>query len=727
MNSNIHLDEYLDFQKYWLVLKRRWLPATAVFTGTVGLALAAALSMDQMYEAEAKLLIKVDRTAKLTGLENGSGEIKGLTTDSDPLATEAEIIESRPILTKLIQELNLRDDDGELFKYQDIKNALTVKPVTGTDVLEITFVNEDPELAALVVNRAIKLYREDHTLSNRSETTSAREFIDKQLPEVEANLKEAEANLRDFQNKNQIANLEEETTANIDSLSDVSGQIDQVEAQLENINARYSRLSSQLNMSWQEASAVSSLSQSLPVQRVLEQLQEVKVVLTQKRNYLSNNAPQIISLQEQEADLTALLDQQIASTLGSDQQALLQRVNILSLGDLKQTQIAEFATLGLQKEGLEKQLATLRNTYSSYRQKSDALPELQEQKRELERRVQAAQSTYQNLLSKLQETRISEQQNVGNVRVVSDAFPPDEPVGPKKKLIVGGAGVIGALLAVATAFLLDLRDRTVKNVGEIKALLLYPFGGVVPDLNQIDISSNQLSLSDSPIQNLPELVAQNISSPYVREAYYNIQLNLELLDEESTNKVIVVTSAVAGEGKSTVSTNLAVAQAQCGKKVLLVDGDLRRPTQHHLWEISNIWGLTNILEKEVEWFDALNKIMPNLDIITSGSTAKNPISLLNSSLMKALILSVSSYYDCIIIDAPPLVGLADSKILAKLADGLLFVTRPGVANYGSVEAAKEVLVDFNVLGVIANGVNLNHEPYGHESYYPDRKYLEAAG
>ena len=211
----------------------------------------------------------------------------------------------------------------------------------------------------------------------------------------------------------------------------------------------------------------------------------------------------------------------------------------------------------------------------------------------------------------------------------------------------------------------------------------------------------------------------------IREAYHNIQIDLKLLNSNAV-KIIVVTSAVAGEGKSSVSANLAMAQAQCGKKVLLIDGDLRRPTQHYLWEVSNIQGLTNILEQEVQWFDAVNKIMPNLDLISSGTTAKHPISLLNSPMMKALMLGTSGYYDCIVIDAPPLVGLADSKILGKLADGLLFVVRPGVANYGSVEAAKELLTDFNVLGVIANGVDLDREPYGYETYYPDRKYLEAA-
>ncbi len=725
MNSNRHLDEYIDLQQYWLVLKRRWIPATAIFGVVVCLSIVAALSLDKVYQAEAKLLIKADRTAKLTGLENGTRKIEGLTTDSDPLTTEAEIMQSRPIVKKIIQELDLRDDEGELFKYKDFAKALEVKPITGTDLLEVIYIDEDPELAALVVNKAIELYIEDHTLNNRSETSSARDFIDKQLPKVEASVREAELNLRNFKNQNRIANLEEETTANINSISNVADQIDEIEAQLENVNARHNRLQSQLNMSWQEASAVSALSQSLAVKRVLEQLQEVKVELARKRNYMSDNAPQIITLKEEQSDLTALLDRQIAQTLGDEQQAIVKKVNILSLGDLKQEQIAQFANLGLRKEGLEKQLVALRNTYESYKQKSDELPNLQKQKRELERRLNAAQSTYQTLLAKLQETKIAEQQNIGNVRVIAKAEVPEDPVAPKKKLIVGGAVITGALLGVAVALLLDIRDKTIKNTQEIKQMLPYPLAGIIPDSSQID-SQKQLFLPDSSQANSPKLAANSISVLLGKEAYHNIQVSLKLLDDEAPYKVIAVTSSVSGEGKSSVSANLAISQAHCGKKVLLVDADLRSPIQHELWEVSNKIGLSNVLEQEVEWFDILHKIEPNLDVITSGTIPKHSISLLNSPFMKALIISISSHYDCIIFDTPPLVGLADSKILGKLADGLLFITRPGVANYRSVATAKELLADkdFNVLGVVANGVDLSKEPYGNLAYYPDKKYLE---
>ena len=728
MDSNLYLDEYIDFQKYWLVLKRRWIPGTATFVGIVAFALIKSLSMPKIYEAEAEILIKADRSSKLTGIENVTGDIEGLANKSDPLTTEAEILKSRPIVEKLIEELDLRNDAGELLRHKAID--LKVKPITGTDLLKISFTNKDPELAALVVNEAIEVYIQDHKSNNIAEAAAATKFISEQLPQIEAHVRKAEANLRRFKNQNQIANLGEETTANIDSLSNITNQIDQVAAELKDINARYDRLRVQLDMSWQEASAVRSLSESLAVQRSLEQLQTVKVELAQKSNVLSDLAPQIIALKEQEADLTALLDRQIAQTLGKEQQNLIKKVDLLSLGAIKDSRISEFANLGLQKEGLEQKLVNLKKTYSSYQQKSGNLPGLQEQQRELERRVEAAQSTYQTLLGKLQETQIAKQQNIGNVRVVASAIVPEQPIGPSKKMIVGGAGVVGALLGIAVAFLVDIRDRTIKNTQEIEEMLTYPLQGIVPEhpAHQEITTREQLLLPDSSTINSPQLAATKIPSLSIREIYHNMQVNLQMFDKEAAHKVIVVTSAVAGEGKSSVSANLAIAKAQSGQKVLLVDGDLRRPSQHKLWNVPNEEGLTNVLNREAPWYDILYHSMPNLDLMTSGTIPKHPVTLLDSQTMEEFIASVAIYYDYVIFDTPPLVGLADTKILGKLVDGLLLVVRPGVANYASVTAAQKILAvsDINPLGVVANGVDFDQEPYSCGDYYLDEKYAKVA-
>ena len=721
--SQVYLDEYLNFQKYWLVIKRRWLPATATFIGVLGLSLGYALNLEDTYEAEAQLLIETNNSATLTGIENDTGKVEVISKDSDPLATEAEILSSRPVVEKIIQELDLRDDEGELVSYEAIAGSLKVRTVTGTDLLQISYESTDPELAASIVNTAIDIYQEQDKLSNRTEAAAARTFITEQLPQVEARVKKAETRLREFKNRYQIANLGEETSATIGKLSSLESQIETLEAELNDVNARYNRLGSQLGISWQEASAMAAVSQSVSVQAIYERLQEVKVELAQRRNYLSDNNPQLITLQEEKAELQQLLDEEIAQTLGSEQKAALGNINVLALGDLKDGQIAEFASLGLQRSGLQERLATLNRTYQSNQQRSNTLPRLEEEQKELERQVEAAQSTYETLLSKLQETQIAEEQDIGKVRIISDAVIPDEAVDSGFTKIVFAGGILGTLLGITVAFLLDIKDNTIKNTKEAEELLPYPLQGVIPNFKVINpgtqrqIPANSLSLATNNQLALP-----------IREALYNIQVNLKLLETQKEIKTLAITSSVSQEGKSSISANYAVTQAQCGKRVLLVDGDLRRPTQHNIWQISNRVGLSNILNQELEWHQAVQKVMPNLDVLTAGTIPENPVSLLNSVFMGILMSNLANNYDRIIFDTPPLVGLADTKILGKLVDGLLLVVRPGIASYGSVTATKKILAasNFNILGVVTNGVDIEKEPNGYGSYYPDKKYLEAA-
>lgn len=724
MDPNLHLEEYIDFNRYWQVLKRRWIPATATFAGIVALSLFAALTSEDVYEAVAELQRKPDNTEDIFGIKGVEGkDEKRILDQKDPLETEAKIIQSRPIVEKLIKELDLKNDKGESLTYKKVAKNFKVEPIIGTELLQVSYEDPNPDLAVAFVNRAVELYREDYALFNRAEAVKAKDFLDKELPKAEENVRKAEEQLRLFKNRNRIPDIDGITNSTIDSLSEVENKVDQVEAELEDVNAQYNRLRIQLGMTWQEASAVSSLSQSVGVQRVLAQLQDVNVALVQKRNFLSDNAPQVVSLKEEQADLTALLEQQIASTLGSGQQDLANKINILSLGELKQAQLAQYAELGLRKEGLDQKLKSLKKTYTAYQQRSDNLPQLQQQQRDLQRKVDAAQKTYNILLSRAEDIGVIGGRNTDKVRIVAPAALTEDPINPSGKIIVAAGAMMGVLFGVALAFLLDLRDNTIKNTQEVEEMFAYPLHGIVPDLN-LTGGSEQLQLASSATVNLPEQIVTDVSMIPLKEAYQNIQVNLKLLDTDTKKKVIAITSSVPQEGKSSVSANLAVARSQSGQRILLIDADMRRPTQHHIWEIANQVGLSNVLQNETSWEDVVQNVMPNVDVLTAGSIPENPISLLDSSLMKAFIHDVSEHYHQVIFDTPPIIGIADTKIIGKLVDGFLFVVRPGVADYGSATAAKKMLdtTGQKVLGVIVNGVDMSQEPYYYNSYYYSDNY-----
>jgi capsular exopolysaccharide synthesis family protein len=194
------------------------------------------------------------------------------------------------------------------------------------------------------------------------------------------------------------------------------------------------------------------------------------------------------------------------------------------------------------------------------------------------------------------------------------------------------------------------------------------------------------------------------------------------LNSDNELKIIAVSSTVPGEGKSTVSANLAAALAQMGRRVLLIDADMRNPSQQATWKILNLTGLSNVLAGMAEPENAIQHMLPNLDLISAGITPPNPIALLESHRMTHLLEEFSESYDYVIVDTPPLLLVADGLILAKVADGLLLVARPEVLNSTAAASVKATLEQssINILGLVVNGVNVkdsHHYGYGYGYSY----------
>ncbi len=717
-------EEQIDFQKYWLVLKRRWLPATVIFVGVTSLFVLSALSKEPTYEAEAELLIRTDESSKLVGLEDERGKIEALGKDSNPIVTEAEILKSRPIIEAVIKQLNLQNDQGKLLNYQAIASNLDVKPLVGTAVLQVFYQDADPELAAAIVNKVIDLYVQEDTLNNRSEAAAARQFIKGQLPKIESTVAKAEADLRQFKTENRISNLSQEASNRIDTIESLENQIDEVNVDLKDINSRLEQLGSRLNISWEEAVAISSLGGSA-VPQLISELQKVRIDLVHQRDRFSENAPQVISLKEREVELETLLNNQIEKIYRGDQQLSSLKTKILNIsaGNSDQSIIAQLANMGVERTGLLNKLAALKSNLQARQENLKNLPLLEEQQRELERRVEATQSTYQTLLSQLQETQVAENQNVGNVRIIANAVVPEQPTGSaKEKLLILIGSAMGALLGVASAFLLDFNDRSIKNSKEAEDIFGYPLQGVIPNLNQLgaiednDSATAELQrISGAHHNSLVTLKDQQFDALKTREAYQMLQANLKFLNTDWDKKAIAITSCVPQEGKSQVANNFARSLAQLGKQVLLIDADMRRPSQHIILGLSNSIGLSNLLVNQMNWQDAVQGITPNLDVLTAGVVLdpEDSVSLLNSQRMKNLTKTLLNSYDCIIVDTPPLIGMADTVVLGSMVDGLLLVVRPGVVDYESAIAVKRLLVNTeqHVLGIVANGVDVKNQPY----------------
>ncbi len=701
--------EELDFGKYWSVLKRRWLPAMVVCGSVVGLSLGYVSLQKPVYVASGKLLFKSNQAASLTGLKNNIGLIEATSTKSDPLNTQVEIIESLPVATATVKALNLKEQDGAPMDPRDFLSRLVAKPVTGTDILQVSYSSTNPEFAAKVVNRVMQEYMANNVTSNRTASVAARDFIVKQLPETEAAVNRAENALRRFKEANGVVALEQEATSTVQSMNVLDTQIVQAQAQLEQANAKAAALRNQVGMGVDTALPLNNLNQSAGVQTALTELQKIQTELAAQRTLYRGKHPAIAQLERKEASLKQLVQTRVTQVLGTSTEVAPGK---LQLGELGQAQIASLAQAEVERLSLGRQVTSLVNAQAAYIARSSSMPALEKTQRELQRKLDAAQTTYNTLLTKLQEVQVSENQDVGNAQVVSAAVPPDYPVSPKVTLTLLAGGVAGVLLGIMTAFLLDLLDRSVKTLQEAKELFGYTLLGIIP---KIGGKGKFLSFREAEPE-VPKVITRDCPQYPAQEAYQMLQANLKFLSSDREIKTIAITSSMRKEGKSTVAANLAVAIAQVRSRVLLVDADMRHPMQHHIWNLTNAVGLSNLIVGQVELSAVVNSVSSSLDVITCGVIPPNPLSLLDSQRMAHLIASFNQNYDFVIFDVPAVTGTADAAVVSQMTDGSVLVVQPGVVNSASGKAAKQFLAQSGqtVLGMVANNIDARREP---DSYF----------
>ncbi|MEH2375257.1 GumC family protein [Nostoc sp.] len=705
--------EEINIQKYLEVLQRRWLSIVGIFGIAVTLGCLYAFSLKPSYKAEASLMIKTNRSSSLTGLSQDIGRLEALNVNDNPLETQVRIVGSNPVIEKTINSLNLKDSKGKRLLIPDLAKQLKIEGIKGTDIVQLSYKGSNPELAAKIVNKVIDSYIDLNIKANQNEALTAKEVLVTEVPKAEEIVRRAESKLRLFKENNKIVVLDQEATVAVDTISKLGNQISQGLAQLDDVKGRLEQLRSEAQIDSQQGVIASELSQAPGVQKVLAQLQETESQLALERTRFEPGHPTITNLEEKVVALKSLLKERTGQVAGTAQIT----EGSLQVGQLRQSLIADITRAQAERVGLERQIATLIRQQDAYIKRANNLPRLEQSQRELERKLQAAQTTYETLLKKRQEIDIAQNQKIPNARVISYALIPDKAEGPRKILFIVGGGGIGLFLGIIIAFSLDLIDRSVKTVKEAKEVLKYTVLGVIPTQARNEKAHSFIAGLDRPI---PKIIGRDIPYFPVGNAYQILQVNLKFLRSDKPLKSIVVTSSVAKEGKSDVSANLAVTMAQSGRRVLLVDADMRHPIQHHIWGLTNAIGLSNVIAGQVSLDAAVQEVMPNLEVLSSGVLPPNPVAMLDSQRMATLISNFGRDYDLIIFDTPPLSGIADAAVLSTLTDGILLVVRPGVVDLNSANAAKEFLTQSGqkVLGIVINGVNTKNEP---NNYFYDTK------
>lgn len=705
--------EEFDPKKYLRTLQRRWPLAVLTALSTIALAALAASTQKPSFEASGRLLIESDRKSSLTGVGGKIGTLESLKREATPLDTQAMVLRSSPLRSRVIEVLQLKDKDGQLLSPEGL--PLEVEVMVGTDVLQVKYKTNESEQSAAVVNELMKAYIVQNLQLNNTEATQAKSFVEKELPDAKRALDQASRALEAHRTAHRIVALDKESLSSVDSVQRITEQIQQVEAQLSDVEAQQGTMQGQIRQPRDQRLQAANLSQNPAVQTALSELRQAESKLASLRSRYQVGHPQV-DIQQREVDaLSARLDQRLAEV--APQSGPID-AGQLQVSPLEQKTIAANADLSVKQSGLAAQLASLEAAKVRLTGRQTILPELQRQEEALKQQQDLAQKNYNALGSKLAELRLAEIQSVANARIIQPALPPMKPSYKSRDiLLVAGTG-LGLCLGVAMAFAVDMLDRRLKTPEEIRQAFGYPIVGMIPRFSTLLKPSWGLPIgARSALHDGAPLPMVNFQREpaFVQEAFRMLQTNLQFLTPDALRltrrqrqgQTLVVSSSLPGEGKSTTTAHLAATLAQSGYRVLLIDADLQAPVQHQLWDLVNRNGLSHWVVSHQPADAIVHPVLDHLDIMTAGVTPPNSAIFFESEAFQEQLKALKPDYDYVLIDAPPLLGSADAVLLNKVADGLLLVSRLDQVDDRSARAVQELVqrTGCKVLGLVINCVN----------------------
>lgn len=377
---------------------------------------------------------------------------------------------------------------------------------------------------------------------------------------------------------------------------------------------------------------------------------------------------------------------------------------------LQQKLTQDLIKLEANNQGLQQQLASLEESLANYQVKIQQIPELEVKLSQLTREAKTYQSTYETVWRQLENLKLNPEPDLVRARVISDAVVSRSLVHSRPFGYLAAAG-LATLSALGVVKWLIINDKSIATIEEAKQIYGYDWLGIIPNTEQI----NRLTLPETEPDrdpSIPKLIVRDYPALPYSESYRMLQSNIKFLRSEQAIKTIVITSSAFQEGKSTIAANLATAMAQVGSRVLLVDANLHSPMQHRIWNIYNDSGLSNVVAEQLNPLMTIKQVMPNLDLLTSGSGSLSAATLIDSQRMRMLIDYWSEQYDFVLFDTPSLGMAADAIVMSRMADGVILVVRPGFVERSQATFAKEILAQsgLNMLGVIFNGVTPQFEP-----------------
>ncbi|HZO80778.1 MAG TPA: polysaccharide biosynthesis tyrosine autokinase [Candidatus Binataceae bacterium] len=753
----------IDVWTYWRIVRKHLRLICAVAGGVVLVTLLHLVMTTPIYTAQTTVMILPKAP---TGIDPAEAliEIEAAYDGSDYIKTQTEILQSRTLAAQVVRNLGLDRNPafaggksgslslaglfnnlrlwahnltspatpnphgsrvGLLGVAPELIDAylggLSILPVKSTSMVDIRYSSTDPVLAARVANAHAEAYIARGIELHSQASHSAEKFLNQKLIEIKEQLERSEIALNDYRRKKNIipglTSLDGKDAVVVNRLADLSKDL--TKAEVERIG-----LESQVEMIRKhQYSSLPQVMDDKLVQEMETQLNKLYAQDASLANQFTAAYPPLAQLRAQEAALKAHINQQVQAAVDQIQAGYNQAV---------------------EKE------RELKAEIQDERENTLRLNDAAVQYAILQRDVDTNRQLYNAVLKRLKDVGVEAEAQTSNVSIVDKATAPRIPTSPKKLRDLMVASLLGLCGALGLAFLLDYLDNTLKDPEEAERYLRLPNIGIIPEFSRLNSSTygpkgyaplasalsaaldggraakalvngngNGNGRRAAPVR---ELVTDHGAYSAMGEAYRNLRTALLLSRAGAPPKVTLVTSALAGEGKTVTAVNTAAMLAQLNARVLLIDADLRRPRCHRVLGVENHLGLTEVLTGVRDLHDLIRPSgIESLFLLSSGSVPPNATELLGSSKMHQVLTELQQIYDYIVIDSPPVIPVSDALLLSTIADGVLLVTNASRTPKYQVRAARARLeyARAKIFGTVLNRIKMHHSDYHyyHQGYY----------
>lgn len=678
------------------------------------------------FESNFKLLVESvteeNNLEKLTQIP-GAKDIPNSNLDYE---TQLQVLRSPNLMAPIVKEINKYYPD---ITYESLfgNNKLIVSRLGTTKIIEGRYRDTDSKKVRRILHEVARGYLRYSLTERQMNLKQGIGFVEGQLPLLRDRVDKLQGQLQSFRQQNNLLDPEIQSQQLSTRVSSISQEALETEVKLQETRTLYTALTKQLELSPQEAVATVTIAEAPRYQQLLNKLAEIESQIAVESARFTAENPEIKRLKEQQQNLLPLLEAEAKAVLGKNLPAAGVENDSPSSIRTSLTQKLVEATNELQVLQVRKESIAQAQKLIDFQVKQ--MPIIARRYTDLQRELQVATDSLNRFLAVRESLEIEIAQKALPWQIILKPQEPKNPVWPNEKRNMTLGAIAGLLLGIGFALFIERLDNRFHSPDELKDLTKLPLLGVIPyqrNLKKLMAATQQVermsaaeTISTQDI-NFPHLKSYT-SSPFL-ESFRSLHTNIRFLGTDTPIHSIVISSATSGDGKSTTALHLAQAAAAMGRQVLLVDADLRRPQVHVNLGLENEVGLSNLIATKLTPKEAIQRLPAwnHLYVLTAGQLPPDPTRLLSSHKMQHLMQQLHAVFDLVIYDTPPLLGLADGRILAAHTDGVILVA--GLAKtdrFALMQTLDSVKISSaTILGIIANGV----KGYTTSSYYYYHKY-----